>query len=92
MQQNGLSDHKKDAIWWRPLSIDGIEGITGQVDSIIKQFQEFHASTDAEAAKQIPDFLKAIDKRIHELSNFYKENRGGSSFEICRKFSTDFTR
>ncbi len=73
-------DERKEAIWWRPLTIEGIEGITLQVDTVIKQFHELHLSEDPESANLVEEFLKSIEKRINELSRFYKENRGGEMF------------
>jgi hypothetical protein len=72
-------DEKKEVIWWRPLSIEGIEGITLQVDSVIKQFQELHLSEDPATKKLVTEFVKSIEKRINELSRFYRENKGGKS-------------
>lgn len=70
-------DERKEPIWWRPLTIEGIEAITVQVDTVIKQFQDIHVSKDTEVAKVVPDFIRSIERRINELSRFYRENRHG---------------
>jgi len=71
-------EEKKEVIWWRPLTIEGIEGITLQVDTVIKQFHDLHLSAkdDPESALVVEEFVTSIEKRINELSRFYKENKG----------------
>jgi hypothetical protein len=77
MLRRALDDNKREPIWWRPLTIEGIEGITIQVDTVIKQFQEIHLSKDPEVSKVVSDFIRSIEQQINKLSQFYRENRGG---------------
>ena len=75
--RRALDDNRREPIWWRPLTIEGIEGITIQVDTVIKQFQEIHLSKDPEVSRIVADFIRSIEQQITKLSQFYRENRGG---------------